>query len=298
MKKHIIAIVIMIIVLSAVGVGIYFVASKTNKQSLYNANTDFVYSVNTKTLTDNIAASEELYQSKISTGESRLTELNNIIKKLDTFEKDLNVYLMKSSKKTSQTNSLSKKYKTLTSKRESLINNYAEFYTRIDGNTNIDGNFAESLYDEIFDITVSYVYDYNSCFESTCNYVFGKLYTANSIKPELYALYSGAVKDLLNTISNHQFATVSLVNRLTSGINLVYGNIVIKHHTANSTFEPNLVGGEFSAYGLSFQKYFNASNKEVLTLNFENYYHIAIDPTIETSNEKLAVYYAKQILEI
>lgn len=289
MKKHIIAFLIITLILTLIAVGVFFIVKHNKKQSLYKSNYEFIYSTDTVKLVENIATAESLYQTKVSSGENRLTVLHDIIVKLDSFEKDLNSHLVLSSSNSSTSNKLSKKYQTLTSERAILINNFDEYITRMSGNINISGSATKDLYNEIFNKTTNFIYNYNSCFASTFNFVFNKVYTAETIKPELYSLYSSGVSHLLNNISNYQFSSINLITSLNKGISLDGGNIEIKD---------SVDGGEFSIEALNFKKYFNLSDITVLIKNFDGYYSLSIDPSTETSNEKLTVYYAKQILEI
>ncbi|MBQ3502711.1 MAG: hypothetical protein IJA72_03500 [Clostridia bacterium] len=289
MKKHIIAILVITLILSLAGVGIYFVVKNNKKQSLYNANSSFVHSEKTEKLIANISKAESLYQSKVASGETRLTTLHNVIIKLDSFEKDLNSYLILASSNTSTSNKLAKKYQTLTSERDILIDNYNEYITRMEGNINIDGNSTATLYNEIFDKTVQYVYNYNACFESSFKYIFEKIYKAETIKSEFYSLYTTSVIDLLNNISNHQFSNISLITLLNDRLNLDSNNNVI--------LKSSIDGGEYSSEALKFKKHFRLSNINTLIETFKTTNPSTINPALETSNEKLAVYYALQILE-
>lgn len=289
MKKHIIAISVLIIILALAGVGIWIVVKKNNSQPLYNVSYEFIANEDTATLSNNIATAESLYQSKAISSETRLTTLKTIIDKIDTFEADLNSYLLLSKSKASSTNKLRKTYKSLSGTRSVLIKDYNEYITRMSGNINISGSAINDLYNDIFNKTVDYIYKYNDCFKSTSKHVFSKVYKVDNIKNELYLLYSIGVNDLLNNISNSKFDSTIVINRLNNGIRLVDGNAYIVS---------SISGGEFSVEALNFKKYFNKCNHNTLIDNFETYYNTAININIETSNEKLAVYYAKLILEI
>ena len=117
------------------------------------------------------------------------------------------------------------------------------------------------------------------------------MYKVDTIKEELYTLYSLGVNNLLNSISNNRFASenVTLITRLNNGIKLSNGNISIKS---------SVDGGEFSIDAIKFKTHFNNSNLNTLITNFNTYYSESINISTETSNEKLAVYYAKKILEM
>lgn len=289
MKKHIIIIISIILILSLAGVGVWFVVKKNNSKPLYSVSCEFIQSSDTQTLISKIGDAEDLYQNKAVSTEDRLTTLQQTISKLDNFETDLTSYLLLSNAKASSTNKLSKSYKDLASVRSALIKDYNEYITRMSGNTNISGTALKDLYNELFNKTVNYVYKYNTCFIATSNYVFTKVYKVDCIKTELYTLYSAGVSNLLNNISNSQFANTSLITKLNNGIKLVDGNIFIKE---------NIQGGEFGTEALNFKKYFNNSNLDTLINNFETYYNMSINASSETNSEKLTVYYAKLILEI
>ena len=49
---------------------------------------------------------------------------------------------------------------------------------------------------------------------------------------------------------------------------------------------------------LQFKQFFNNSNLNNIVENFDSYYNSTIDVGSEKSNEKLAVYYLKLILEV
>lgn len=289
MKKHIVAILIIILILSLVGVGIWVVVNAQKIKPLYKANCEFILSDDTATLATKISTAHSLYTIEVMSSETRLDVLKSVVIKLDDFEKDLNAYLSLSNVKAKKTKSLSKSYTELSNIRSQLIKDYSEYITRMSGDINADGDALQNLYNEIFSKTVNYLHSYNKCFALTTNHVFKSVYTSDTIKQELYTLYSLGVNDLLNNISNNNFKSVSLINRLNNGIKLSNNNLVIKD---------SVDGGEFSIQALNFKKYFNASNKTTLINNFESYYPNIINPATETSNEKLAVYYAKQILEI
>lgn len=290
MKKHIIIISVVVLILSLAGVGIWLGVRNKNIKPLYPANCEFVFSEDGEMLTDKITAAQTLYAS-VSSSDTRLTTLQTIIFKIDSFEQDLNAYLTLSNDKPKNTKSLSKSYSNLSNSRTTLIKDYNEYITRMSGNTQADGPMMQKLYNELFNKTANYLRAYNNCFLNTSNYVFEKVYTANSIKAPLYSLYSNGVNNLLSNIKNSQFSDLTLINRLNNSIKLENQNICLKNSVA---------GGEFSLEALNFKKYFSSSNISTLIQNFEVYYSAAssINPTTETSSEKLAVYYAKQILEI
>ena len=289
MKKHIIAILIITLTLTMVGLGIWMVVRANKIKPLYKANCEFILSEDTETLVSKMEYAHSLYTNKVLSTETRLDVLKTVVLRLDDFEKDLNSYLTFSRVKASKTKKLSKSYINLSHTRAELIKDYSEYITRMSGNLNADGNALQSLYNEIFGETVSYIRDYNKCFLLTSEHVFNKVYTADTIKQELYTFYSLGVKDLLDNIANNNFESVVLINRLNSAIDLQDNNLVIKQH---------IDGGEFSIPAIKFKQHFNLSDKTLLINNFETYYNTTINPTSETSNEKLAIYYAKQILEI
>lgn len=286
MKKHFIAILIITLILAIAGTSVYFIVKHSKPTPLYKANSSFILDEDTTSLTSKITQAQTLYAKEVS-GDTRLLVLHNAINKLDTFELDLNSYLVLNTVKAKSTKKLSKMYSNLNSSRNTLIKNYDEYITRMSGNLNADGNAIQKLYNDIFNKTVAYLYDYNTCFIQTSNFVFSKVYKAGTIKTELYTLYSLSVNNLLNNIKNNQFENTSLITRLNNGINLNNNNIVIV---------ASVNGGEYSTQALNFKKYFNSSNLTVLVENFNTYYNASINVDTETSSEKLAVYYAKQIL--
>lgn len=285
MKKHLVRILILILILGIIGVGIFFIVKRSKSTPLYEASCNFILSEDTEILTTKITLAQELYDDNIS-GETRLITLQNIITKIDSFESDLNSYLVFCKAKPIKTYKLSKTYSDLISLRKYLIVDYNEYITRMSGNTNADGNMLEKLYNELFDHTLKYVQKYNSCFKSTTNYVFTKTYKVDTLKHEIYNLYALGVENLISGVSNNRFSSTTLITRLNNGLNLS-SNIL--------TLPESVEGGEFSPEALAFKKYFNASNKANLIENFNVYYASTINPTTETSNEKLAVYYAKQL---
>lgn len=291
MKKHIIAIIVVLCIVSLVGVSIWFFVRKNKTRPLYETCVDFTYSSNTQSLHDDVVKAQNLYSQKGSSSDTRLTTLGNIILKLDAIQNDLNSYLILSNAKASSTNKLSKSYKSLSGTRNVLLTNLDEYITRMSGNTNISGSAVNDLYNDILDDTVSYIYKYSSCVESINNYVFNKVYKTDNIKQQIYLLYLTSSNHLLGNISNHQFESTSLITitRFNSNIKIVDG--VIKLRDTN-------LGGEFSNNAMMFKSNFNKSNVAVLVKNFETYYSVTINPTTETNVEKLAVHYLKLIMEV
>lgn len=290
MKKHIIIISVIILTLSLAGLGIWLGIRNKNVKPLYQASCEFVFNEDAETLTDKITEAQTLYTT-VSSSDKRLTTLQTIILKIDSFEQDLNAHLSLSTDKPKNTKTLSKAYSNLLNSRTRLIKDYNEYITRMSGNTQADGPMMQKLYNELFNKTASYLRTYNNCFLNTSNYVFGKVYTANSIKAPLYSLYSHGVNNLLDNVINNQFSSLTLINKLNTSIRLENQNIYLKS---------SVKGGEFSFEALNFRKYFNSCNISNLIQNFEVYYSqvASIAPATETSSEKLTVYYAKQILEI
>ena len=288
MKKHIIRILIIVLILALLGTGAWIFVRRNKVKSLYQANCDFVVNEDSSTLISKMTYAQNLY-SAILSSESRLTTLQTIIIKMDEFEKDLNSYLVLSTAKAYKTKKLSKSYSSLIKSRKTLINNYDEYITRMSGDINADGPAIQILYNNLFNKTVDYLYSYNNCFQQTSNYVFSKVYKADSIKSELYTMYSLGVTNLLNNISNNKFSSTTLITKLNNGITLFNGNIKLVDA---------IKGGEFSVEALNFKKYFNNSDLSILINNFNTYYNSTINLDTETSNEKLAIYYAKLILEI
>lgn len=288
MKNLLKIILITILIVGVAGGSIWLFTNYKSTKTLYKANCEFITSNDTKSLIQKMTQAQTLYDD-VTPSDRRIETLNIIISKIDTFEKDLNSYLVLSNAKASSTKKLSTEYSNLIKSRATLITNYNEYIDRMNGNTQADGPKLQDLYTDLFVNTVQYLREYNYCFGKTSNYVFTKVYTADSIKHQLYALYSGAVTHLLDNITNNQFGNIVTITRLNNGITLVNNNIKIKS---------NISGGEFSVNALNFKKYFNNSNLTTLVANFNTYYGLTIDPSTETSNEKLAVHYAKLILEV
>lgn len=286
MKKFIIKFTIITLILATIGgVALFFVKSN-NYKPLYNACCEFTTSEDTATLNSKITDAQKLYNS-IFASETRLNTLNIVIKKLDTFEQDLNYYLIVNTKENKKSKSLSKSYSKLYKSRKTLIKNYNEYITRMSGNLNADGPALQKLYNELFNKTVDYIYSYNDIFLRTSEFVFKKVYKNNKIKDELYKLYSSSVLNLLNNISSNQFSNTTTIARLNN-------KLILQEH--NIVFSNSIVGGEFSAQALNFEKHFNNSDLTKLINNFNIYYSENINATTETSSEKLAVYYVKQLL--
>lgn len=288
MKKILKFTLVTILLFAVAGTCIWFVFGRNNK-SLYKANSDFILHKDTQTLELLMTEAQTLHNT-VSPTDRRVEVLKIVINKINSFEQDLNVYLITSTAKANSTKKLSNTYSSLTKIRTSLIKDYNEYITRMSGDTQADGPMTAKIYNDIFNKTVEFLRKYNNCFKSTSDYVFDKICKFDNIKTEIYTLYSAGVNNLLNNISNNQFSTLSLINRLNSGIRLdSTNNIVIKNSAK---------GGEFNVAALNFKKHFNNSDINNLVQNFNTYYNETIDISTETSNEKLAVYYAKQILEV
>lgn len=291
MKKHLIAILVVLCIASLVGVGIWFVVQRNKTPSLYQSCTSFVTDGNTKTLSQGMTKAQQLYAAKGSSADTRLTTLHNVILKLDLIQNDLNSYLILSNAKPSSTRKLVKSYKSLSSARSKLITNYAEYTTRMSGDTNISGSSVKDLYDDILGKTSSYIYKYHDCIKSINNYVFSKVYTPDTIKKEIYLLYLVSTENLLNSMSNYQFENSSLITitRFNNNIKLTNGVINLRE---------TALGGEFSHHAIMFKNNFNKSNHSTLIKNFENYYSSTVNVTTETNVEKLTVHYLKLIMEV
>ena len=289
MKKHIIGILIVTAILLLSAVGIWYAVNQRNAKSLYKVSGEFISSQDTDVLTANITSAETLYKNKTHAPQSNFSVVQEIITQLNTFTADLNSYMVLSNIKPSSTNKLSKSYKNLNGAREMLIKDYNEYITRMSGNTNVDGNALQNLYDDIIDNTQSYINKYNACFASTYKHVFGKVYTADTIKRELYSLYSAGIKATLEGALDGNTTNLTTIKRLNKGIKLSGSNL---------TISSSIVGGEFGEESLLFKYHFNNSDITNLVENFEIYYNVPINPATETSNEKLALYYAKQIINL
>lgn len=292
MKKHIIGVAIALIIIISAGALLWIFVFNKDASDLYTACSNYVYSDDSETLQTSIQKAHSLYtlNNRGDTGENRLAQFGNIIDKINTFEKDLVSYLTLDNNKSSK---ISKSYKSLSGSREHLINELTIYITRMSSNTEV-GNSAtiKNLYEDILLSTVDFVKQYNSCFESSVNYVFTEVYTTSNIKRELYLLYSACVSDVINTMSSKQFPNMPVVNKLNSSIKLEYSCI---------QFASTISGGEFSKEALKFKQYFNQGSLTNFASNFITYYNetnSGFSPKDETSNEKLAMYYLKKILEM
>lgn len=288
MKKHIKVVLIVICVLAVCGVGLWFVLSRTKTETLPKTVSSFIEHTDTKDLQDRMVTAQSLYKNHYS-NDTRLNNLKDILLKLDEFENDLNTYLVVCNAKAKTTKDLTKSYNNLSSLRTSLIKDCDEYIIRMRGNTLAEGQTVKALYNSLFNKVANYLLQYNSCFLNTSNFVFTSVAPDNNIKLQMYSLYSLGVDNLLKNISNSQFKELTTINRLNSSIKLDGNN--------NLVLKSDIVGGEFSVVALNFRKYYNNSDKTNLIRNFSTYYSLTIDPTTETSNEKLAIYYFKQIME-
>jgi len=284
MKKHLIAICIIVLVLAIGGISIWVFIQNKKAKTLYQAHCEFALGNDTNLLIEKMSTAQSLYPS-----ETGLKILQTSIAKLDSFEADLNSYLMLSNTKNKTTKKMTKSYSSLNNSRAILITTYEEYIVRMSGNINAESPALKTLYSSLFDKTVKYLQQYNTTFITSSNYVFNNVCNVDTIKPEVYTLYSLGVNNLLSNLSGVKFADLSLITRLNNGIKLSNGNISIKS---------SVYGGEFSEEAFSFKRYFNSCNHSTLIDNFNTYYNTSINVSLETSNEKLAIYYAKKILEI
>lgn len=287
MKKHIKIILIVITVLAVCGVGLWFVFSRTKTETLPKTVNSFIEHTNTTDLHARLETSQELYKKHYN--ETRLNSLKDVLVKLDGFEQDLNVYLINCNAKAKSTKDLAKMYNDLSASRSKLIKDCDEYIVRMRGNTSAEGKTVKTLYNNLFNKVASYLYQYNTCFLNTSNYVFTHVAPSNNIKLQMYSLYSLGVQNLLDNISNNQFKELTTINHLNSLIKL--------DQNLNLVLKASVSGGEFNILALNFRKYYNSADKNDLITNFNSYYQQTINPNTETSNEKLAVYYLKQIVE-
>ncbi len=296
MKKHFLGILIFVLVLLVCGVGFYIYTNNFKAKPLYETNTQFVINEDTENL---ILKINDAHDSYIYSGETRLTTLSLIISKLDSFEKDLNSYLVLSNINTSSTKKLSKSYENLTKHRKALITNCEEYITRMEGDKNADGPAIQNLYNDLFNKTLKYVKEYNKCFESTSKFVFSKVYKADTLKTEVYSLYSKALQDVIDNVANNRFGDLSLINRLNKGVTL--SNIPTSLNTTkllnyNLNINSSIEGGEFSTIAQNFKTNFKNSDMQILVENFNSYYRLNFNNC--DSNEKLAVFYLSQLLNL
>ena len=288
MKKHIIAILIIICILALVGVGIWLIVRNNKTSNLFTNVSSFVYSDDAENLSSKINTANELYQSKVDSADQRLTISRNIIIKLDEYNKNLNNDIVFSKNTSSTANTLNKSYRDLTGVRTLLLQDYDQYITRMSGNIHADGTAVYDLYNDIFNKTIEYITKYNTSFANINNYC-QSLKQSNNLKYSIYSLYSSSVNNLISNISNHQFSNINSITIL---------NNIIKSDHSNILINPSLVGGEFSMEALQFKQFFNNSNLNNIVENFDSYYNSTIDVGSEKSNEKLAVYYLKLILEV
>ena len=289
MKKHLKVILIVISIIAVCGVGLWFALSRTKTETLPNTVSAFVEHDNTADLHTRLTTSQSLYSKHYST-DIRLNTLKDILAKLDEFEQDLNTYLIMCNAKAKETKTLTKSYNNLSSIRTNLIKDCDEFIVRLKGNTSAEGQTVKSLYNNLFNKVANYLQEYNNCFLNTSNYIFNSVTSNSNIKLQLYSLYSYGVSNTLNNISNSQFKDLTIIKKLNTSIKLdEHNNLILKSSVA---------GGEFSVLALNFKKFYDNCDKNALIDNFNTYYSLNISPDTETSNEKLAVYYVKQILEV
>ncbi len=288
MKKHFKVIIIVISILAVCGVGLWFVLSRTKVEPLAQAVNSFIEHEETEDLHERLTTSQSLYSEHYN--DTRMNSLKEVLLKLDTFEQDLNSYLVVCNAKPKTTKNLTKSYNNLASARTNLIKDCDEYIVRMRGNTLAEGQTVKSLYNSLFNKVANYISQYNACFLDTSNFVFTSVAPSNNIKLQMYSLYSHGVKNLVGNISNSQFKELTTINRLNSSISLDgYNNIKLKS---------GILGGEFSSLALNFKKHFNNADKNDLISNFNTYYSLTINSDTETSNEKLAVYYFRQIVEV
>lgn len=294
MKKHLKVILILLLVLAICGVAFWFVFTRTKVEPLPKTVNTFVEHENTKTLQERIKTSQSLYSTHYF-GDTRLDSLGRMLEKLDTFEQDLNIYLVLCNAKAKTTQDLTKSYNSLSKSRTALIKDCDEYIVRMKGNTLAEGQPIKNLYNLLVNKVSNYLQEYNKCFKSTVNYVFTSVTSSNNIKFELYGLYSEGVHSTLTNMTNNQFKELSTINILNNKIKLNADS----NDSNNISLPKGLEGGEFNIKAINFKKYYNASNKTDLLTNFYDYYSnvTSINPSIETSNEKLAVYYFEQIME-
>lgn len=284
MKKKTIQIIAIILTIAIIGgVIALFVIYNKKPKSIYSSVATFIDNDEKQTLNYNINIAENTYKTQISASENRLTTLNSIISKLDEFEYDLCTYLVCSSSSSKQ---LIQDYNNLIYKRSCLINDLKDYIVRMNGNIEADGNEVQNLYNHVFELTIDYINDYNNCFIQTINHIFNKVVSPYNIKNEMYSLYSNAVDDLLNNVTNHQFNTTFTINIL-NNISLQNSNIALNN---------GLCGGEFNDIVIKFRNAYSNCNITNLLLNFEEYYTTSTDETTETNIDKLTVFYLKQML--
>ena len=288
MKKHFKVILIVISILAVCGVGLWFILSRTKVEPLNKTVNSFIENDNTENLRERLTTSQSLYSTHYS--DTRLDSLKEVLLKLDTFEQDLNSYLVVCNTKPKATKDLTNAYNSLEKSRTSLIKDCDEYIVRMRGNTMAEGQPVKSLYNSLFNKVANYISQYNTCFLNTSNFVFTSVAPSNNIKLQMYSLYSHGVKDLLSNISNNQFKELTTINRLNSSITLDGHN--------NINLKSSVLGGEFSLLALNFKNHYNNADKANLISNFNTYYSLNINPDTETSSEKLAVYYFRQIAEV
>ena len=291
MKKHLKVILIVISILAVCGVGLWFVLSRTKIETLPNTVNSFIGSQETSDLQARLKTSQSLY-SKHASSDVRLTDLENILIKIDEFEQDLNTYLIMCTAKAKETKDLTNSYNNLSTSRTKLIKDCDEFIVRLRGNTEAESQTGQTtvktLYNTLLDKVANYLQEYNKCFLNTSNYVFNSVTSNNNIKFQLYSLYSHGVSGFLNNMETESYLLT--IKKLNNSIRLDnHNNLVLKE---------SIDGGEFNIQALNFKTHYNNSNKESLIDNFTDYLKLNINPATETSNEKLAIYYAKKILEV
>ena len=292
MKKHLKVILIILLILSIGGAIAWLFLSRTKYEPLPSTVSAFIESDDTKYLHSQLEISQQLYNEHYGT-DYRLRKLKNILSKLDEFEQDLNTYLVTCDAKPKTTKDLTQSYKNLSSTRTKLLKECDAYIIRMEGNTSAEGQTIKALYNSLFDVVADYILQYSDCFRNTSNYIFSSVTNNSGIKAEIYSLYSYGVRQTLTNVVNSQFKDLTTIDYLNNTIKLDASN-GNKHNIAIPT---TLDGGEFNILALNFKKYYNNSNKNELMSNFNTYRLLDINPSTETSNEKLTIYYFKQMME-
>lgn len=286
MKKRITTIIAVILTILLVGTVVtLFVFNRNKSTSLYVHSSAFLNSEDCKILTTSISEAQSIYNERVSLSETRLAVLNQTIDKLDELEKDLNTYLTISTK-SSKAVKISNSYKSLTSKRNSLIEEFEDYINRMNNNIGGDEGAVDNLYNHMFDLTTNYLQSYNECFKQTIDYTFNNVVSSNNIKYPIFSLYYHVVDELLTNVSEHKFRSTYAIDTLNSKIILISNNLKLN----------DLTGGEFSSEANNFQQLYSKSDIASLLENFEAYYIEEIDETNESNVEKLTIFYLKKIL--
>lgn len=288
MKKQIILIVITMCSIILIGSGLWLYFSREKSTTLYQAQSSFLLSEDTTELKSKLQTSEDLYQP-INPTDSRISNLLVVLDKLNLFEEDLTSQTILNNTKSSKINKINKQYTKLKSERKELIKYCDTYIISMRGNTAVDGPYIQELYNNIFNKTTAYVYNYCVTIGSSADYIFTKINTSSNLKYQTLRIYIEAVKDCIENIKNNSFSDTFTLDNLNNLIVLVNGNIQLKS---------TVIGGEYSNQALKFVDNISKCDIKAFIDNFKVNYNSIINDSKDTPAEKLAMLYLKQTLGV